>query len=411
MSTTDLSLNGLCQQRKKQMLFNVPPMRFNPISPYSGNANITSFKLDMRRKAEILQYNANKTNTKTNNFTKAEKWLLLINGKNQKKTYNDIKISQVYYTQSNISSNIYSDGNIVINNSDKYSLEGIYNEIIVKYPDTYTTNNDNGNIIYNIVKGNIPNCNTDMIPVPTTSSDVPGKAINLIRDVSIPIYNYNNPITYGIINPANISNYNYNYIINKNILFNNNVENTLFSLNILDNNDNYRNNFSFEVPVYMSFQNNTTENLNSSNITDDIIDKFKDLRITVTNVLMNVFYNNSIIFSNTLTNFSSSIDVSLNNSIITPFSGNIYIGMITFPDILVYTQPGYVYDIKLTCKIDDNINSIISNNTILAEYSNQITINKTLIFNSSYVNKDANGCTIKTPPSSNENRGFILRGY
>ena len=408
MSTTDLSLNGLCQQRKKQMLFNVPPMRFNPISPYSGNANITSFKLDMRRKAEILQYNANKTNTKTNNFTKAEKWSLLINGKNQKKTYNDIKISQVYYTQSNISSKIYSDG-IVINNSDKYSLEPIYTEIIVKYPDTYTTNNDNGNVTYNIVKGNIPNCNTDMIPVPTTSSDVPGKAINLIRDVSIPIYNYNNPITYGIINPANISNY--NYIINKNILFNNNVENTLFSLNILDNNHNYRNSFSFEVPVSMSFQNNTIANLNSPNISQDIINKFKDIHITLTNVLMNVYYNNSIIFSNTLTNFSSSIDVSLNNSITTAFSGNIYIGMITFPDILVYTQPGYVYDIKLTCKIDDNINSIISNNTTLAEYSNQITINKTLIFNSSYVNKDANGCIINTPPSSNENRGFILHGY
>ena len=66
MPTTDLNLDTICNQRKRQMLFNVPPIRYNPISPYSGNVYITQSKLDMRRKAEILQYNANKTNTKTN---------------------------------------------------------------------------------------------------------------------------------------------------------------------------------------------------------------------------------------------------------------------------------------------------------------------------------------------------------
>jgi hypothetical protein len=182
----------------------------------------------MRRKAEILQYNANKTNTKTNNYTKAEKWSLLINGKNQKNTYSDIKITEVKFAPSDIVSNLYVD-DIIINNQDKYSLVPVFNDITVKYPDTYTTSTDiNGNIIYNIVAGNLPNCNTDMIQVPTSSSDVPGPIINLIRDVSIPLYNYNNPATYGIQNAE--PNNNYNYIIENNILFNNNIENTLFSL-------------------------------------------------------------------------------------------------------------------------------------------------------------------------------------
>jgi hypothetical protein len=51
--TTDLSLNLLCDQRKKQMLFNIPQFRYTPVSPYNGS--FTKFQLDMRRKAEILK--------------------------------------------------------------------------------------------------------------------------------------------------------------------------------------------------------------------------------------------------------------------------------------------------------------------------------------------------------------------
>jgi len=402
MATTDLSLTQLCLQRKKQLLFNFPINRYNPVSPYVGN--ITSAQLDMRRKAEILQYNASKSNTKTNNYTKGEKWSLLINGKNQKNTYNNIKISQVQYEPSNIGGNVYSD-NIVINNQDKYSSIPVYTDIIIKYPHTYTTSTDiNGNIIHNIIQGNINGCNTDMIPVSTTSSDVPGPPINLIRDISIPLYNYNNPITYGIQNTE--TNDKYNYIIEYNILFNNNIENKLFSLNIINNNDNYSNNFGFDVPISISFQNNTTAIL-----TPDLISKFNNITINLSNILLNVYYNNSVFYSRPLFPNSSSIDISLNNTITSPFYGSIYIGILNIEDILLYTQPGYVYDIKLTCKMDDNINTIINDNPLLAEYSTQISINKSIIFNNTDSNKINNNCIINTAVSSIPNNGFILYGY
>ena len=108
MTTTDLSLAQLCLQRKKQLLFNFPINRYTPISPYIENTNITSFKLDMRRKAEILQYSANKTNTKTNKYTKSEKWSLLVSGKNQLQQYNNITITEVRYIPSVIGSDNYA---------------------------------------------------------------------------------------------------------------------------------------------------------------------------------------------------------------------------------------------------------------------------------------------------------------
>jgi hypothetical protein len=38
------------------------------------------FKLDMRRKVEILKHDNNATNTKTNNLTKKQQWSMLVNG-------------------------------------------------------------------------------------------------------------------------------------------------------------------------------------------------------------------------------------------------------------------------------------------------------------------------------------------
>lgn len=411
MATIDLSLVQMCQQRQKQLLFNFPMNRYNPVSPYIGN--ITSFQLDMRRKAEILKYSASKSNTKTNNYTKAEKWSLLISGKNQQNTYNDIIVSDVQYVPSPITSNIYTSniyiGNTV-NDSSKFSSIPIYTDITVKYPDTYTISSDvNGNVTYNIVKGNFPECNTDLIPTPTSSSDVPGPIINLIRDDTIPLYRYNNPTTYGITQFE--TNDKYTYIIEKNINFNNNVENTLFSMIILQNNDIYNNYISFSVPLSINFQNNTT--VNSSSIPSNIITEFNNINIELSNLSLNVYYNNSIVN----TNYSvvlpdiSNIDISLNNYITNPFSGSIYIGMLQVSNLLIYTQPSYVYEIKISFQLDDNISSIINKYPQLIEYSNSININKSIILNSVDVNKTSNSCSINTNVSQVANNGFVFHGY
>lgn len=58
-----------CSTRLSQILNPTPPSRFIPTSPYPL---YSSYELDMRRKAEILKYNNNNSNTKTNNLTKKQ---------------------------------------------------------------------------------------------------------------------------------------------------------------------------------------------------------------------------------------------------------------------------------------------------------------------------------------------------
>jgi hypothetical protein len=76
--------------------YNQPPVRYNPVSPYP---QYTKFQLDMRRKAEILSYNAAKTNTKTNNPTKKEIWSALAKG--QVSLYSQSQIAQLGTSQQN----------------------------------------------------------------------------------------------------------------------------------------------------------------------------------------------------------------------------------------------------------------------------------------------------------------------
>lgn len=67
--------------RKKNLLFNIPPTRFTPLSPYG--TGLTQYQLDMRRKVEILQYNKNDTGT----ITKKQAFTQVVKGASQRRTY------------------------------------------------------------------------------------------------------------------------------------------------------------------------------------------------------------------------------------------------------------------------------------------------------------------------------------
>lgn len=409
MSTTDICLNTICEQRKRQILFNFPPLRYNPISPYVENPNITPVKLDMRRKAEILQYNANKSNTKTNKYTKAEKWSLLVNGKNQPKSYNNITLTEVRYIPSTIASDEYAivNGNPqIFDSSIKYSSIPVYNDIIVEYPDTYerVIDNTTGNITYNIIPGTIPFCNTDMIPTPTSSSDVPGSIINLVRDVSIPLYNYaTNLNTLALTNEEN--NTKYRYIINKNIEFTNNEENNLFSLNIINNDDEYRNTFGFDVPITINFKDTRNPNIPTN---QDI--SWNNININVSDINLNVYYNNSSVSIGTFNINNADVsnvsyDVSLNT-----YSGQLYLGILKVSNLQLYTQPGYVYDIKFKFTINTSYETdSLSNNINYTEYFNNF--NTIIIANPTNIDTFSNNCKINSNPSTKPNNGFTLYGY
>ena len=122
--------------KRAKALLNVPLDRIIPVSPYP---TYTRFQLDMRRKVEILKYENNATNTKTNNLTKKQQWSMLVNGNTK--------------------------------NGSQASI--IERELLIQ-------KNEN----------TIPCQQDEFLPTLSSSSDVPGKVIVLQYDPLIPLYNY-----------------------------------------------------------------------------------------------------------------------------------------------------------------------------------------------------------------------------
>ena len=78
MSLLDNSSNCIALfQRNQKLLFKIPSSRLETVSPYPTNS---VFQLDMRRKAEILQYSNSSSNSKTNNFTKKTNMSRILRG-------------------------------------------------------------------------------------------------------------------------------------------------------------------------------------------------------------------------------------------------------------------------------------------------------------------------------------------
>ena len=65
---TDISLCRALNSRKMVLQLTTPFSRFEPISPYT-NPTYTQSRLDMRRKAEILQYRKNASSTRASSYT------------------------------------------------------------------------------------------------------------------------------------------------------------------------------------------------------------------------------------------------------------------------------------------------------------------------------------------------------
>lgn len=132
MFETDVSRCNLAiTEKKTAALFDLTPTRVVLSSPYP---QYNAFSLNMRRKAEILQYPNNRTNTKTNNFTKNQKWSQLVHR--------------------------YASG--------------------TRSPIGTIANCPNRMVNENITK-----------PTWTTASNVPGPPMMLQMDPNIPLYNYN----------------------------------------------------------------------------------------------------------------------------------------------------------------------------------------------------------------------------
>jgi hypothetical protein len=187
-------------------------------------------------------------------------------------------------------------------------------------------------------------CPSDiLIPTLTTASDVPGPAMYLVYDPSVVLYNYNSQQhAYGTKNTESkymwLTNYDTDVIDE-----NNNLQ--IFTLNIQPGIDSNLYRFSFTTSVSFNIT-----GYNNSNIGPDASGIYK-LSIPTSNLSLSVLYGGqpvqlsqppTITYSpGFLTDVSGYV---LTRTTANQFSGDIYIGNITFSNILLSTYNKNTYD-------------------------------------------------------------------
>ena len=330
MSITDASLASICEQRRRQMLYNVPQIRMNLLSPYP---TYNQRQLDMRRKAEILKYSNTISTTKTNNLTKKQKWAQLAAGMSQTKSYTTL----TGYAP---------------------DASGVY-QLYMK-------------------KMNNKNCPNDgLIPTPTSSCDVPGPITYLIRDESVPLYNYVSPTsrTYAISKVENRDEW--NVYINNDNKSSSGVETSLFTLYITSKISQYSYTYNFQIPIAIYI---TGTDINYSSLEKNIY--LTDNTFNISSVGLSVYYNNSRVTLQKppvayLSNGSIAYDLVNNPSPVinydvsfTPIytTDNIalvtYSGILNVSDLFLYVEPGYIYDIKATFYVTNQFGNSAFTTTI-----------------------------------------------
>jgi len=341
------------------MLFTIPPARLETKSPYN---QYTEAQLNMRRKAEILQYSGNSQASKGNNLTKKQKMAQLLSGKYQNSTYPGTIVQEVTEVR-----------NAILDISENvYSYKTIYSNI--------DTNCNNNEIIY----------------TPTSSSGVPGPSMLLYKDDSIPLYNYKTNVeTLAIANDEDTDEWRYNITDNIFALHNNTQD--IFSLGIQYGITNPQYTYSFKIPYGIFVRGFSTGN----------VDTTYDLSLSLFNTSpmgVSVLYNNGNVvdpvtgttLTPTLTYTDSSFNVQLLdtsfNAANTQFQAVVHGGTVEVSGVNLFTERGFVYDIVGFPKIsistpfgyEDDFNNVeygivfnLSSNNLLVEtncsVSNQVS--------------------------------------
>lgn len=350
---SDIGYQNSVSLKNRFRLFNIPVQRYDNLvnSPYDIsnvlNKTFTQDQLNMRRKSEILKYGATKSNTKTNNLTKREKWVQLVNGSSQ---------------QRNLS----------------YSF--IQNNLI---PGTtnYINTCPSGTILY----------------TPTSASGIPGKVMNLYEDPTVPLYMYSeNTNPYGILNrELDTTQFTYDKdLLNTYLDTSNNygIITSIYIFNILT--PTYTFNIQFPISIFIS-----------ASVKPGKVGSFKEtitINFNIKPFQPYIYYGSSIVIKNgeinnptviSLSNNSVIFDVSMNLSNRT-FSGNQYIGNYSLSNLILNTQTNYIYDLCLN--IMDQFNIITQSNSNL--YNNFENIRYGICTNVAYNSLNIfNNCSIKNP--------------
>lgn len=370
MSTIDLNLETICKLRKRQQLFAMPSFRATVVSPYP---TYTQEQLNMRRKVEILEYSNNRLSTRTNNLTKKERYAQIISGKYQPKSYTTTYTETATYKYDNIRK---------------------MNDVVIERTPVLSN----------------PDCPLDeLIPTPTSSSDVPGPIINLYKDNNIPLYNYTNTTNntiYAITDVIESSMWKLQYI-QENIPSLKSIKTTesntyettaadtnLTSVYITDNITVSRYTFEFQIPIGFYFYGIYKGNADPVELTN--------IQLTIPTYGFNpqvIFAENPVQTNRSVTFHAESANIS-DISFNVPgtgenFSGSLYAGMLKVNNIDLFTEPGYIYDLNIITEIalqQDSLQNLSTNyDFYYGLYYNITESNK----------KVETGCTINTSYSSN----------
>lgn len=201
-------------------------------------------------------------------------------------------------------------------------------------------------------------CPTDeTIPTPTSSCDVPGPIVYIYKDNKVPLYNFATNIdAYSNINPIETTEW--NFFPTPDVFckpYNNSFVETSIGKLIINNSvsTSYRS-FSFSTPIaiYASGR--------------DLINSIFDISFNMSALpICSVYFsNNKINNINPIVSTPTNI-IRLRGTLQnTTYSAYIYYGMITVSNLTLYTEPGFVYDIRLSFPIN-----IIASDTSVAANS------------------------------------------
>lgn len=285
---TDPNLT-LCEQKKQTLisqLYNGPLPRYTPVNPYAGGM-FTKFQLDMRRKAEILKYNANKSSTQTNNLSKAQKFALLVRG------------SLPMPSQSALQSASQNDG--------------------------------------------VLDCSNDeMVPTPTSACNVPGPIVYLYNDETAPLYNYSdyNVRSYPEYVPENPDMW--KFVKFSDITINNNAPLDLYYLILNKAIDQPQYVYNIVTPLELDFN-----GIVPSVPINSVYKLSNRITISVNNPKLSAYFNGNLVKS--ITANLSPITFDLSNSVVSgAFSAKQFLGNLYFNGLLLPTSPSYVYTFSLT---------------------------------------------------------------
>jgi hypothetical protein len=268
--------------RRLQALTNVPPIRMNLVnSPYA--IGYKQKELDMRRKVEILAYNGNGQNTKTNKQTKSERWSQLAKG---------------FYRSSSFYNPVDASGHF-------------------KQP------------------SDCPN--DDKIHVPSYRSGIPGPVEYLWLDDTVPLYNYKTTIdAYALLNSQNTVEW--NVWTSYDIACPSSTSTPIFSfvINPAIQKTSYQ--FGFTMPIVLDISGSNVSNnfsigtITSTNFAVSVYYQGQQVPFTTTPIV---------------TTFSQDMSYSITPTSIAPFRFQSYLGVLQVSSIQLPTQPSFIYTIQL----------------------------------------------------------------